>query len=143
MSNPIEKLVLQFLDTAAALERDLDRALANTRGIRFSEYRLLMELSHAGPNGCPRIDLANAVGLTASAITRALRPLEKLGYVETQKSQRDARQSLACVTAAGLSLLEDAQGMMTDVLNQLPLSDVSPSKRTEFQRRLVDLRRTS
>jgi len=40
------------------------------------------------------VDLAAAVGLTPSAVTRALRPLEKLGCVATQKSERDARRSL-------------------------------------------------
>jgi DNA-binding MarR family transcriptional regulator len=141
VTSTTESLVLQFLETASALERELDRALSNTRGISFSEYRLLRSLSKNKDRGIPRIDLANAIGLTASAVTRALQPLEKLGYVVTQRSERDARQSLAKITAGGTELLDDAQGVLEDFLRELPVSAQSPQKITEFQNRLNDLRR--
>tara|TARA_R110002072_G_scaffold1780_10_gene14810 strand:- start:35102 stop:35542 length:441 start_codon:yes stop_codon:yes gene_type:complete len=131
--------VLQFLETASALERRLDRALSGTRGISFSEYRLILALSRS-ENGLPRIDLANAVGLTASAVTRALKPLEKIGFVTTQKSDRDARQSLAVITPAGLELLVDADGVLRDVFSQLSINSISENKLSEFQTRLAELR---
>lgn len=83
-----ETTVLEFLETAYALDRRLDRALSNARGISFSEYRLLRTLSKSGAVWFPRVDLAYAVGLTASAITRALKPLEKLGYVTAERGER-------------------------------------------------------
>lgn len=135
-----ETTVLQFLETASALERKLDRALSNTKGISFSEYRLLKTLWYANPNGFPRIDLANGVGLTASAVTRALKPLEKIGYVTTERSERDARQSLAVITPAGRDLLDDAQGILQDALRELPINALSSQKIVEFQNRLNDLR---
>jgi DNA-binding MarR family transcriptional regulator len=131
--------ILQFLETAASLERRLDRALSCTRGISFSEYRLLLALSRFA-NGLPRIDLANSVGLTASAVTRALKPLEKIGLVETQKSERDARQSLAVITDAGRELLSDSEGVLVDVFRQLSINKLSDSKMTEFQNRLTELK---
>jgi DNA-binding MarR family transcriptional regulator len=140
INSQTETTVLRFLETAAILERRLDRALSNTRGISFSEYRLLSTLSKAKTGGIPRIDLANAVGLTASAVTRALKPLEKLGYVTTQRSERDARQSLAIITPAGLELLNDAQGVLQDILRELPLNTLSQQKITEFQNRLKELK---
>lgn len=135
-----ETTVLQFLETASALERKLDRTLSCTKGISFSEYRLLKTLSQANPSGFPRIDLANGVGLTASAVTRALKPLEKIGYVTTERSERDARQSLAVITAAGCDLLDDAQGILQDALAELPINTLSSQKVVEFQNRLNDLR---
>ncbi|MFT4631170.1 MAG: DNA-binding MarR family transcriptional regulator [Candidatus Pseudothioglobus sp.] len=131
--------ILQFLETAAGLERRLDRALSFTRGVSFSEYRLLLALSKS-TNGLPRIDLANAVGLTASAVTRALKPLEKIGLVTTQKSERDARQSFAVITAAGEELLSDAGGVLQDVFRQLTINTLSKNKINEFQSRLAELR---
>src|ERR1700736_2569853 len=116
LANHTEATVLQFLETASALERDLDRALSSTRGVSFSEYRLLRALANAYTGGSSRIDLANAVGLTASAVTRALKPIEKLGYVVTEKGERDARQSRAVITTAGRELLDDTQGALHDVL---------------------------
>jgi len=67
------------------------------------------------------VDLAASVGLTPSAITRALVPLEKLGYLHTKKSARDARRALAILDAAGDELLRDAQSVADDVARGLPL----------------------
>ena len=137
-----EATVLQFLETAANLERRLDRALSATRGISFSEYRLLSALSGVTGAGISRIDLANAVGLTASAVTRALKPLEKIGLATTQKSDRDARQSLAVVTPAGLELLDDAEGVLHDFCEQLFINTLTTNEMTEFQRRLSEIKRS-
>jgi DNA-binding MarR family transcriptional regulator len=131
--------ILQLLETAASLERRLDKALSCTRGISFSEYRLLLALSTSA-NGLPRIDLANSVGLTASAVTRALKPLEKIGLVTTQKSERDARQSLAVISAAGQELLTDADGVLQDVFRQLSINKLGDNKVAEFQAQLVELK---
>ena len=133
-----ETTVLQFLEAAAALERKLDRALSSARGISFSEYRLLRTLATARTGGFSRIDLADAVGLTASAVTRALKPLEKLGYVTTERNERDARQSLATITAGGLELFDDAQSVLLDTLGGLPINTLSAQKVAEFQGRLSE-----
>ncbi|MCF8467793.1 MAG: MarR family transcriptional regulator [Sneathiella sp.] len=131
-----ESTVLRFLETASALERRLDRVLSCTKGVSFSEYRLLKTLSQVGPTGFSRIDLANGVGLTASAVTRALKPLEKLGLVATERSERDARQSLAVITPAGRVLLEDAGNILRDNLCGLPVNALSSQKIAEFETRL-------
>lgn len=136
-----EPTVLLFLETAATLERDLDRALSNARGISFSEYRLLRTLATTHAAGCPRIVLAEAVGLTASAVTRALKPLEKLSYVTTEKGERDARQNRAVITTAGRELLDDTHGVLQDMLRELPLNALATQKISEFRNRLNELRR--
>jgi DNA-binding MarR family transcriptional regulator len=137
-----EACVLQLFESAATLERQLDRGLSSTRGISFSEYRLLTVTAGTEANGIPRIDLAHAVGLTPSAVTRALKPLEKLGYVTTEKSERDARQSRAVITAAGRELLNDAQAVMRDSLRTLPLNKLSQQQVSDFRTRLAELRST-
>lgn len=134
-----EPAIIQLLETAARLERRLDRALSCTRGVSYSEYRLLGALADASPGGMPRIALAESVGLTASAVTRALKPLEKMGFVTAEKSERDARQSRAILTAAGQELLQDARGIMRDALRELPINTLSTQKVSEFQNRLVEL----
>ena len=136
-----EPTVLELLDTASSLNRRLDCVLSNSRGISFSEYRLLSTLSKSRSGGFPRIDLANAVGLTASAVTRALKPLENLGYVATDRNERDARQSLAVITQAGIKLLEDVRVVLDDTLRELPLNTLSRQKIDEFRNRLAEIRR--
>lgn len=132
-------LVFALLDTAARVERRLDRALSNTRGISFREYHLLLALAGLYDGTATRVELAAAVGLTPSAVTRALKPLEKLGYVATRKSDRDARRSLAVLTGGGRVLLGDAEQAVKDVVAQLPLASVN---REELTRALDDLRRS-
>lgn len=48
-----------------------------------------------------RIDLADSVGLSPSAVTRLLAPMEKPGLVEKEANPRDARVSLVKLSTAG------------------------------------------
>jgi DNA-binding MarR family transcriptional regulator len=52
-------------------------------------------------------------------VTRALRPLEKLGLLSTAKSKRDARLALASLTPAGQELVEDASGVVNDTMKAI------------------------
>lgn len=131
-----EDAVLVLLDVAARIERRLDNALSMARGISFSEYRILKAIAGAEGRGVMRVDLAEAVGLTASAVTRALRPLEKIGVVTTEKHERDARCSLAKLTPAGLELLSDAEQVVADGLDAIPMKGVSLDKLASLQAEL-------
>lgn len=98
------------------LERQLDFSLGAIRGVSFAEYRLLRAISEA-PNGqASRIDAARSVGLTASGVTRALRPLEKIGLVSTVKNRRDARLAMAKLTPAGQALINEASGIVDEAV---------------------------
>ena len=111
------------------LERRLDASLSNVRGISFAEYRILQVLASAPDGRASRVDLATAVGLTPSGVTRALRPLEKIRVVTTQRSDRDARLALASLTKAGREMYDDASGVVDDVLG-LVLRRVDKKKPT-------------
>ncbi len=89
------------------------------KGISLAEYRLLQALGDAPNAQASRVDLASAVGLTPSGVTRALRPMEKLGIVSTVKSKRDARLAIAGLTPAGRDLLSDASGVVDDTMQVL------------------------
>ncbi|MFK8020603.1 MAG: MarR family winged helix-turn-helix transcriptional regulator [Pseudomonadales bacterium] len=131
-SSAQEHLLLEFLEVAARVERKLDRGLSVIRGVSFSEYRLLRALAAQHALSSTRVDLASAVGLTPSAVTRALKPLEKLHYVKTEKSARDARQSLATLTPSGQELLSDTQGILTDIMRSMPIEELSATGVSAF-----------
>ena len=61
-------------------------------------------------------DAARSIGLTPSGVTRALRPLEKIGLVSTVKNQRDARLAMAKLTPAGQALVKEASGIVDDTV---------------------------
>jgi len=107
---------LAFAAAWARLEKRLDHSLGAIRGISLAEYRLLQALGDAPNSQASRVDLAQAVGLTPSGVTRALRPMEKLGIVATVKSKRDARLAIAGLTPAGRELLRDASGVVEDTM---------------------------
>lgn len=133
-------LVITLLDAAATLTRRLDASLSTIKGITFSEYQLLSALRDRHAAAATRVDLATAVGLTPSGVTRALRPLEKLGFIETAKDARDARKSLAKLTAAGLELVQDADGVVQDTVDDLDaltsLDEDTRAELAELMRRL-------
>ena len=112
-----QTLALAFAAAWNRLERRLDSSLGAIRGISLAEYRLLRALGDAPGSQASRVDLAQAVGLTPSGVTRALRPMEKLNIVSTVKSKRDARLAIAALTPAGRELLDDASGVVNDTMN--------------------------
>jgi len=112
-----QTLALTFAASWNRLEKKLDSALGAVRGISFAEYRLLRALLDTPNAWASRVDLAQSVGLTPSGVTRALRPMEKLGYVTTAKSKRDARLALASLTPPGRDLVNDASGVVNDVMS--------------------------
>jgi DNA-binding MarR family transcriptional regulator len=117
--NQEQTLALAFSASWNRLERRLDKSLGAIRGISLAEYRLLRALGDAPGSQASRVDLAEAVGLTPSGVTRALRPMEKLSIVSTVKSKRDARLAIAALTPAGRELLDDASGVVDDTMNVL------------------------
>jgi len=118
-----ENQVFLLLRAASRVQRKLDNALSCTKGISFSEYQLLRQLSLMHDQSATRVDLAHAVNLTPSAVTRALKPLEKLGIVITEKSDRDARRSMASLTDAGRELIQDANSIFSDTVEELSFPD--------------------
>ncbi len=107
---------LAFAAAWTRLEKRLDHSLGAIRGISLAEYRILRALGDSPNAQASRVDLADRVGLTPSGITRALRPMEKLGIVSTVRSKRDARLAIAALTAAGRELLNDASGVFDDAM---------------------------
>ena len=114
-----QALALTFASAWNRLERRLDHSLGAIRGISLAEYRLLRALGDAPGSQASRVDLAQAVGLTPSGVTRALRPMEKLGMVTTAKSKRDARLAIAGLTPAGREVLDDASGVVDDTMKSM------------------------
>ena len=118
-TSPEQGLALAFAAAWSRLERRLDNSLGSLRGISLAEYRLLRAMGDAPSSQASRVDLAQKVGLTPSGVTRALRPMEKLGIVSTLKSKRDARLAIAALTPAGRQLLDDASGVVDDSMQTM------------------------
>ena len=92
-------------------------------GASFSEFWILRAIEAEGTRGIRRVDLAEFVGLTISGITRALQPLEKLGYIETLDETLDARVRKVVLSKSGRGLYadisSDVQRRMDEIANEL------------------------
>ncbi len=139
-SHSVQSLAFSLLAGSARIERKLDRELSNIQGISFSEYQILVALQSSHESTATRVGLADAVGLTPSGVTRALKPLEKIGLVNTLKDARDARRSLAKLTKAGERLVNDATVSVNSVLAGVDqLAGLTKSQRVQFSALLEPL----
>ena len=127
MSKQKTEFVFALLAASDKIERRFDRVLSAVRGVSFTEYLLLKRLQEQPNCSSARVDLAAAVHLTPSAVTRALKPLEKTGFVSSRKNERDARQTVAVLTGAGKELVSDADAVLNDEISALSIP-VSESK---------------
>jgi DNA-binding MarR family transcriptional regulator len=109
-----------LISAHAVLVRELSAALVARHGLTVNDYGTLLLLSRAGDEGMRRIDLANALNLSPSGITRLLDRLEDQGLVGKGECKSDARVSYAILTDAGLDRLrEAAPGHIDDIERRL------------------------
>ena len=85
-----------------------EHRIGAVHGIGYVEFMVLLQLSAAPEGSMRRVDLAQAIGRTASGVTRLLKPMEKTGLVARGSSERDARVRLVRLTDAGGGRLREA-----------------------------------
>ncbi|MEW2268998.1 MarR family winged helix-turn-helix transcriptional regulator [Streptomyces griseofuscus] len=98
---------LRLVRVQAALVRRFDARLGGLHGVSLADFTLLLRLGQAPGGRMRRVDLAEALGLTASGVTRALAPLERIGLVTREPDARDARVAYASLTGTGRARLKE------------------------------------
>ncbi|MEV6838004.1 MarR family transcriptional regulator [Streptomyces sp. NPDC051133] len=106
MSEPLDA-ALRLMRAQAALVRRFDARLSGLHGVSLADFTLLLRLSRAPGGRMRRVDLAEALGLTASGVTRGLAPLERIGLVSREPDARDARVAYASLTGTGRERLRE------------------------------------
>jgi DNA-binding MarR family transcriptional regulator len=98
----------RFLRAHSAITRELEPQLAGGHGLTLSDFDVLVQLSQAPGRRLRPVDLARAVLLTRSGVTRLVQGLERAGLVERIPAPDDRRGSLVHITAAGRDVLRRA-----------------------------------
>jgi DNA-binding MarR family transcriptional regulator len=101
------KLIMNLAKAHVVTAKRMEQRLSG-HGLGFSDFSILMILSHAQGQKMRRVDLAEKVGLTASGVTRMLIPLEKIGLVQREAYERDARVSYVTLTETGQRIYQEA-----------------------------------
>jgi DNA-binding MarR family transcriptional regulator len=117
-----------FLRTQAKLVRELDDELVAAHGLSLSSYDVLVTVESADERRVRMSELADAVLLSRSGLTRLVGRLVDQGLLERVGCENDARGAYAVLTDAGRERLAEARethlrGVRERFLDRLDESD--------------------
>jgi DNA-binding MarR family transcriptional regulator len=96
-----------FIRAHATIVKELDAELRAAHGLALSSFDVLMQLSLATHGRMQMFELAEAVHISRSGLTRLVDRLERQGMLERHRGERDPRQVFACITRRGLERLAE------------------------------------
>ena len=97
-----------FVRAHAALVGTLERQLEAERGMPIAFYDVLAQLSEADGGRLRMRELAEAVLLSRSGLTRLVDRMERAGLVSRERCADDRRGAYATITGAGRKALRQA-----------------------------------
>jgi DNA-binding MarR family transcriptional regulator len=123
-----------LLRTHAQLVRELDAELSAAHGLPLSSYEVLLKLAGAAGGRMRMSEIADAVLLSRSGLTRLIDRLDREGLVQREACHDDARGQWAVLTERGRSRFTEAQqthlaGVRRRFLDQLGPRDLSELSR--------------
>ncbi|MER6028084.1 MarR family transcriptional regulator [Streptomyces sp. NPDC001851] len=110
---------LRLVRAQAAVVRRFDARLSALHGVSLADFTLLLRLGEAPGGRMRRVDLAEALGLTASGVTRGLAPLERIGLVTREADARDARVAYASLTTTGRRRLREMRATAEETATEI------------------------
>lgn len=96
-----------FLRAHAAIVKELDAELQAVHGLPLSSYDVLVQLSLVPGGRMQMFELAKAVHLSRSGLTRMVDRLEREGLLQRRRGERDPRQVFVAITERGLKRLAE------------------------------------
>ncbi len=97
-----------FLRAHAAITRTLEAELVADQDLSLAAYDVLVQLAEAPERRLRMTELADAVLLSRSGVTRLVDRMERAGLVSRCRVESDGRGVAAELTEAGLSRLRTA-----------------------------------
>jgi DNA-binding MarR family transcriptional regulator len=128
--NPAEEAAWRaFARAILVLPRVLEAELLETHNLNLAEYSVLMNLSEHPDQAMRMNELADAVALSDSGLTRVVERLSRQGLVTRVRCEIDARGQIAHLTDAGFARLEAAyprhlEGVRRHVVDHLTTVDL-------------------
>lgn len=119
-----------FIRAHATIVGELDAELRAAHGLPLSSFDVLVQLSLAQEGRMQMYELAEAVHLSRSGLTRMVDRLESQRLLERSRGGRDPRQVFASITELGLERLAETTpthlaGVRRRFLEQLSPNQVS------------------
>lgn len=97
-----------FLRAHACVTRALEKELVAEQRLSLAAYDVLVQLAEAPGRRLRMTDLADAVLLSRSGVTRLVDRLERAGLVARERTTDDGRGVIAALTEGGVDRLRTA-----------------------------------
>jgi DNA-binding MarR family transcriptional regulator len=110
------------------VSRELELELESVEGIQLRTFTVLFELDRAPHRRLRMSDLATAVGLSRSGLSRLIDRLVHEGSIERAECDDDARGSFAVLTGQGVQRLNDSREAHAAALRRLFLDHFSAAE---------------
>jgi len=123
---------IRFVATNAAISRELEARLMGAHGLTLSDYDVLVQLARAPERKLRNIELAKAVVLTRSGVTRLVDGLEKDGLVARCSCPSDKRGSFVALTDDGLARLREAAATHLEGVRELFVEQLGQEGREQM-----------
>jgi DNA-binding MarR family transcriptional regulator len=128
-----------FLRTHSQLARRLESQLQAHGKIALGSYDVLVQLAEAPGNRLRMSELAEAVLLSRSGLTRLVDRLQRDGLVQREPDPDDARGMYTVLTAKGRDTLRDASYVHLAGVSALVLNRLSDTELRQLQALMVRL----
>ncbi len=99
---------LRLLQAAEEFRAGLAGEFSAVHGISVNEFLLMLHLERSALHRLPRVELAKRMHVSASTITRMAAPMEKIGLLDRDVDERDARLVFVVITKLGREKLAQA-----------------------------------
>jgi DNA-binding MarR family transcriptional regulator len=124
-----------FLYAHAQVRRQLERELQAEQSMGLAEYELLLVLAYSPGRRQRMGELADAMALSRSGVTRVIDRLEADGLVERLACDTDRRGAWGQLTKAGYERLRSAspthlRGVACHFLDRIPDGELESMRRT-------------
>ncbi|RKS72469.1 DNA-binding MarR family transcriptional regulator [Motilibacter peucedani] len=129
----------KFLRAHATVVRQLEADLLGAHSLPLASYDVLVQLVEAPEHKLRMTELADAVLLSRSGLTRLVDRLEREGLVTREACVSDARGLFAVLTQAGYDRLRSATGTHLRGVSELVVSKLDPEDLAALDRAMDKL----
>lgn len=123
-----------FLRTHTQLLRQLEQDLQSNRKIALGSYDVLVQLAEAPGNRLRMSELAEAVLLSRSGLTRLVDRMQRAGLVSREPDPDDARGLYTVLTEHGRDALRDAASVHLAGISRLVFDRISEAELRQLLR---------
>lgn len=117
------------------MDRQSDRLLQERLDMGFSQFKILLALKWSA--GIQQKQIAERLGQTEASVSRQVKMLKDIGYVNVTRSDKNKREHITTLTTKGVSAVDKAIRALNDY--HAPIFDRFSASEQETLKRLLQM----